>query len=197
MPSERLINHLFSGGYNDYIIPGNVSLHLGLRLICALYDPATHILTSRVWQEMSWEDHRLMWDPRDYGGVEEVRVNAYQLWRPDIKVYNSIEEEEVDWDARVIISSTGHVMWIPPATYKTLCTGQGSSINCKLELGSWTYDGSALQLAQYEGPVNTNQYLPECPYKVNSIKSSFQVKYYDCCAEPYNLMNSEFSIEKK
>lgn len=36
----------------------------------------------------SWDDYKLKWDPREYGGVEMLHVPSDHIWRPDIVLYN-------------------------------------------------------------------------------------------------------------
>ena len=35
-----------------------------------------------------WQDLRLSWDPKDFGGLEEMRMPIQSIWSPDIAVYN-------------------------------------------------------------------------------------------------------------
>lgn len=35
-----------------------------------------------------WEDVRLRWDPRDYGGVSDLHVPASSIWLPDVVLFN-------------------------------------------------------------------------------------------------------------
>jgi len=45
-------------------------------------------MTSNLWVEQSWDDYKLKWDPREYGGVEMLHVPSDHIWRPDIVLYN-------------------------------------------------------------------------------------------------------------
>lgn len=35
-----------------------------------------------------WYDHRLKWEPSDYGGVEVLNIPSEELWKPDLVLYN-------------------------------------------------------------------------------------------------------------
>lgn len=39
-----------------------------------------------------WNDYKLQWDPREYDGIEFVRVPADKIWKPDIVLYNKYDE---------------------------------------------------------------------------------------------------------
>lgn len=34
-----------------------------------------------------WFDHKLMWMPEEYGGIEDINLPAEQIWLPDIVLY--------------------------------------------------------------------------------------------------------------
>ena len=38
-----------------------------------------------------WTDELLRWNPRDYGGVDNVRLPPDKIWTPDIILYNKWE----------------------------------------------------------------------------------------------------------
>lgn len=37
-------------------------------------------MTTNVWVEQEWADHKLKWDPDEYGGVSKLHVPSDQLW---------------------------------------------------------------------------------------------------------------------
>ncbi|KAL4092088.1 hypothetical protein QTP88_026658 [Uroleucon formosanum] len=36
----------------------------------------------------AWNDYKLQWDPKEYGGVQMLHVPSDHIWRPDIVLYN-------------------------------------------------------------------------------------------------------------
>lgn len=72
---------------------------------------------------MSWTDSRLTWDPEDFGGLKRLRVNAEQIWVPDVTLYNAVEPPKssyVTWEdtTNAIVMSDGMIIFVPPATLK-------------------------------------------------------------------------------
>ncbi|XP_022253630.1 acetylcholine receptor subunit alpha-like, partial [Limulus polyphemus] len=58
------------------------------------------IMTTNVWVQQFWEDYKLRWDPKEYGGVDMLHVPSDHIWKPDIVLYNNLQvdlrhEEEV------------------------------------------------------------------------------------------------------
>jgi len=194
----KLLQHVYSRSYSGIFpgVPTNVSI--GIAYLCANYDEKTHILSSRVWERLHWNDERLTWDPKDFGGIDELRIPGYYLWHPDIKLYNSADSSYKE-HVNALISPNGDVLWIPPITYKSYCRPTGkSTASCSLNLGSWTYDGNMVPLVETEDmeSFDTQFYNPACPYSVEDVKSSINVKHYDCCEEPYPSLDIEFTIRE-
>jgi len=194
----KLLYHIYGKSYSSIFpgVPTNVSLRISY--LCANYDEKTHVLSSRVWESLLWNDERLTWDPKDFGGITELRIPGYYLWHPDIKLYNSAEASYKDW-VNALLYSTGDVMWIPPITYKSFCSPTGkSTASCKLNLGSWTYDGNMLPLKEASSSdlVNTDYYDSSCPYSVENVQAAVNIKHYECCEEPYPSLDIEFTIRE-
>jgi len=77
---------------------------------------------------MSWVDRRLMWDPAEYDGLEEIRLRSHQLWTPGIIFHNARDGQFGQaYQVNVGVRASGDIEWLPPALYKAAC-----SINVKL-----------------------------------------------------------------
>ncbi|CAG4955756.1 unnamed protein product [Parnassius apollo] len=91
--AKRLYDDLLSN-YNRLIRPvdknnNTVLVKLGLRLSQLIdLNLKDQILTTNVWLEHEWEDHKFKWDPNEYGGVKELYVPSEHIWLPDIVLYN-------------------------------------------------------------------------------------------------------------
>ncbi|KPJ14441.1 Acetylcholine receptor subunit alpha-like 2 [Papilio machaon] len=92
--AKRLYDDLLSN-YNRLIRPvdknnNTVLVKLGLRLSQLIdLNLKDQILTTNVWLEHEWEDHKFKWDPNEYGGVKELYVPSEHIWLPDIVLYNN------------------------------------------------------------------------------------------------------------
>ena len=63
---------------------------------------------------------------------------------------------EVSYKPNVVIYSSGEVLWIPPAIYKSSCTIDVEYFpfdeqECEMKFGSWTFNGDQVVLDWYEG----------------------------------------------
>ena len=55
-------------------------------------DEKNQILTSNLWVTLQWSDQNLMWNASDYNNVKDIRIPPKEVWRPDILLYNSANE---------------------------------------------------------------------------------------------------------
>ncbi|KAH7945217.1 hypothetical protein HPB49_008449 [Dermacentor silvarum] len=105
------------------------------------------IMTTNLWVEQYWDDYKLSWDPRDYGGVDMLHVPSDHIWRPDIVLYNNADGNfEVTLSTKAQLNYTGRIQWKPPAIYKSSCEIDVEFFpfdeqTCLMKFGSWTYDG--------------------------------------------------------
>ncbi|GAB1606056.1 hypothetical protein Ahia01_000888000, partial [Argonauta hians] len=94
--AKRLYDDLLrKRGYNKLIRPvGNntdkLTVKLGIRLSQMIdVDEKNQIMTTNVWLRQEWQDLKLRWDPKEYGGVNRLYVPSVELWLPDIVLYNN------------------------------------------------------------------------------------------------------------
>lgn len=84
-------------GYNKDVIPiltapstdsadNAVIFNLGIQMVRMDMDEEKKVLTATTWPKMSWMDFRLKWNPDHYSGVQNVKIPATKVWRPDLEV---------------------------------------------------------------------------------------------------------------
>lgn len=49
-------------------------------------------METKLWLKQKWIDYNLNWVPAEFGGISYVRIPAERIWRPDIVLYNTAEE---------------------------------------------------------------------------------------------------------
>lgn len=53
-----------------------------------LKDEKNQVLHTNVWLTLVWHDYQMIWNPRDYGNIEQIRIAPDKLWSPDIVLFN-------------------------------------------------------------------------------------------------------------
>ena len=80
------------------------------------------VLTSLIWLDLAWEDDYLKWDPANHGGLTRLELPPSKIWTPDIFLFNDVtghfSDDLVRDSPLLVVSSEGHVRWIPPLVVK-------------------------------------------------------------------------------
>jgi len=134
-----------------------VTVNIGMALIHLDLDEQKSVLEIDAWMRFNWQDEFLIWDPEKYAGVEQVHLNTWDLWKPDIHLYNNADGANMNHygDVYYIVYNTGKVLWVPPAKFKAFCKVDlrlwpHEKHICKLKFGSWTGHGGQIQLGLYD-----------------------------------------------
>ncbi|KAL7064385.1 hypothetical protein AAHC03_04698 [Spirometra sp. Aus1] len=161
-------------------------VYLGLRLDQVVdVDERKEVITTKVWVEQEWTDSKFTWNPADYGGVRMLHVPAEEIWKPDIVLYNNADGKyEITTLTKAQVFYNGLVRWMPPALYLTSCRINVEFFpydeqECSMRFGSWTYDGSKVELRHH-----LQKYVPEMTRPI----------YIDYAADLYEF-NSTIEFE--
>ncbi|XP_053671876.1 acetylcholine receptor subunit alpha-like 2 isoform X5 [Anopheles nili] len=216
--AKRLYDDLLSN-YNRLIRPvsnntDTVLVKLGLRLSQLIdLNLKDQILTTNIWLEHEWQDHKFKWDPAEYGGVTELYVPSEHIWLPDIVLYNNADGEYVVTTlTKAILHYTGKVIWTPPAIFKSSCEIDVRYFpfdqqTCFMKFGSWTYDGNQIDL-KHKNQLNNSdnmvkigidlrEYYPSVEWDILGVPAERHEKYYPCCAEPYPDIFFNITLRRK
>ncbi|KAK9408025.1 neuronal acetylcholine receptor subunit beta-3 [Crotalus adamanteus] len=93
---DALLRHLFRG-YQKWIRPvkhanDTIKVYFGLKISQLVdVDEKNQLMTTNVWLKQEWIDHKLCWNPEDYGGITAIRVPSESLWLPDIVLFENAD----------------------------------------------------------------------------------------------------------
>lgn len=202
---QRLINYIFSGGYDKRNYPTNMTVQLGLALLKIDIDERKSTFEADVWLKMMWSDKRLAWDKSEFD-VDVLRMSSGEIWRPDTTLYNSATLFEMMKcsEANTLIYPNGDVLWVPPCHLSAHCnltlnTNPYGPQKCPLKFGSWTFDGLSMDLQIYnnETKADATELWDTTQWSLISNDFKREVKYYDCCPEPYVSLTFNVGIQRK
>ena len=145
----------------------NINFHKTLNI-----DPKAGNLDLLVWYRLQWDDPRLTWDPKDYGGLTTVffeqGLDGLEIWSPDIMVWNQDEDISNSLSkTHAIVEYTGKVFWSRPGHLIPSCAFEGllefpfDTLNCMMELGSWVYSGKYINVTTVNGGYTTGGSISE------------------------------------
>ncbi|XP_074518020.1 acetylcholine receptor subunit beta [Halichoeres trimaculatus] len=109
-------------------------------------------MSTTVVMNLEWTDYRFSWKPKDYDGIEVIRVPSSKVWLPDIWLINNNNGQfDVALHVRVQAYSNGRVTWTPPALFLSSCGVKVSYFpfdwqNCTMQFRSYTYDSTEIDI---------------------------------------------------
>ncbi|KAF6739994.1 Neuronal acetylcholine receptor subunit alpha-9-I [Oryzias melastigma] len=194
--AQKLLNDLFLNYTSalrpvedtDYII--NVTLQITLSQIIDM-DERNQILTTYLWVRQVWMDAFLSWRKEDYDGLDTIRIPSSFVWRPDIVLYNSADDEfSSSMETNVVLRNDGQVMWDQPAITKSSCSVDVAFFpfdvqQCHLTFGSWTHNGNQMDLFNALDSADLSDFVPNVEWEVLGMPAKKNVILYGCCSDPY------------
>ncbi|KAI3374034.1 hypothetical protein L3Q82_022594 [Scortum barcoo] len=194
--AQKLMTDLFSNYTNalrpvedtDHII--NVTLQITLSQIIDM-DERNQILTTYLWIRQVWMDAYLTWKKEDYDGLDTIRIPSSYVWRPDIVLYNSADDEfSSSMETNVVLRNDGQVMWDQPAITKSSCSVDVAFFpfdvqECHLTFGSWTHNGNQMDLSNALDSADLADFVPNVEWEVLGMPAKKNVILYGCCSDPY------------
>ncbi|KAL7870864.1 hypothetical protein SRHO_G00083610 [Serrasalmus rhombeus] len=204
---HRLFSVIFSS-YNQYIRPvENVSDPVIVQFEVSMsqlvkVDEVNQIMETNLWLRHVWNDYKLRWDPKDFGGVEFIRVPSNRIWKPDIVLYNNaVGDFQVDDKTKALLRYNGDVTWIPPAIFKSSCKIDVTYFpfdyqNCTMKFGSWTYDKAKIDLVLIGSTINLKDFWESGEWMIIDAPGYKHDIKYNCCEEIYTDITYSLYIRR-
>ncbi|KAM9826715.1 neuronal acetylcholine receptor subunit alpha-3 [Syngnathus typhle] len=204
---HKLFSVIFSK-YNQFIRPvENVSEPVIVQFEVSMsqlvkVDEVNQIMETNLWLRHIWNDYKLKWNPRDFGGVEFIRVPSNRIWKPDIVLYNNaVGDFQVDDKTKALLRYNGEVTWIPPAIFKSSCKIDVTYFpfdyqNCTMKFGSWTYDKAKIDLVLIGSTINLKDFWESGEWMIIDAPGYKHDIKYNCCEEIYTDITYSLYIRR-
>merc|ERR1712242_81352 len=126
--------------------------------------------------------------------------------------YNNADGNfEVTLSTKATLYANGMVEWKPPAIYHSSCEMDVEYFpfdeqTCVMKFGSWTYDGSKVDLRHQEEEQNSDvvhigvdlsEYYMSVEWDILAVPARRNVKLYTCCDEPYLDITFNITMRRK
>uniref|UniRef100_A0A1I8AR31 Neur_chan_LBD domain-containing protein n=1 Tax=Steinernema glaseri TaxID=37863 RepID=A0A1I8AR31_9BILA len=166
-------------------------------------DEKNQVLTINVWLDQEWKDELLRWDPKEFGGIESIRIPCDLIWLPDIVLYNNADDyTEGYMRSRAMVFFDGTVFWPPPTQLRSTCKIDVTyfpfdSQRCSLKFGSWTYHGFQVDITNRSDNVDLSNYVVSGEFELVRVHQKRRVVKYTCCPEPYPDVTFFIHIRRK
>ncbi|KAG8234690.1 hypothetical protein J437_LFUL015344, partial [Ladona fulva] len=181
----------------------NITIEIRLNVLLFFLDEYKNVLDLHTWLGISWIDEGLNWNSADYSNVDVLHVKSYDIWQPDLSVYNSGNlETNGGWDfTHCTINSTGEVFCIPNVKWSTQCTANLQQWPfdkhiCNMTIGSWTHTGEQMNINHDEG-IGLKYFTSNPEWELLNSSATKKVSTYDCCPNAtYQSIIFSFHIKR-
>ncbi|MCJ8733581.1 hypothetical protein PDJAM_G00225260 [Pangasius djambal] len=206
--AEHQLFSVIFANYNQYIRPvENVSDPVIVQFEVSMsqlvkVDEVNQIMETNLWLRHIWNDYKLRWNPKDFGGVEFIRVPSNSIWKPDIVLYNNaVGDFQVDDKTKALLRYNGDVTWIPPAIFKSSCKIDVTYFpfdyqNCTMKFGSWTYDKAKIDLVLIGSTINLKDFWESGEWMIIDAPGYKHDIKYNCCEEIYTDITYSLYIRR-
>eukprot|EP00079_Xenopus_tropicalis_P013778 XP_002942944.3 PREDICTED: neuronal acetylcholine receptor subunit alpha-6 [Xenopus tropicalis] len=204
---EKLFQKLLAR-YNQHIRPvENVSDPVMVHFEVAItqlvnVDEVNQILETNLWLRHIWNDYKLQWNPKEYDGIEFMRIPADKIWKPDIVLYNNaVGDFQVEGKSKALVKYNGLITWSPPAIFKSSCPMDITFFpfdhqNCSMKFGSWSYDKAKIDLAIIGSKVDMKDFWENSEWEIVDASGFKHDIKYNCCEEIYTDITYSFYIRR-
>lgn len=103
---------------------------------------------------------------------------------------------------KVLLYSTGKVRWLSPIQVQSECKIDITNFplddqQCKLEFGSWAYDGHQLNLTNARETADLTMYTTNGEWEMLSGDCQRKISYFSCCKAPYITLVYNFHVRRR
>ncbi|XP_045190911.2 acetylcholine receptor subunit alpha-like [Mercenaria mercenaria] len=128
---------------------------------------------------VTWHDANMMWDPKDYGGVEYVMTSYIDVWVPELILVNPAEETDTlgkKWQ-RVYFHHTGFASWWSGDLIKSTCALDVyrfpfDSQECFLGFSAWGYSTDQVKISSPSDEIDFSYYTESPTWKRAKSKTN-------------------------
>ncbi|KAF2364668.1 Neurotransmitter-gated ion-channel transmembrane domain [Trinorchestia longiramus] len=204
---HRLFSRLFAQ-YNKHIRPtiygGEVTFVLFKLSLQDIMEMNTRSRMLRINTEMImlWEDVHLSWDPMEYDNVTAIRVPHYQIWVPDIILFNTAEPdyESSILNTNAIIFHDGQIELLSHALFSSICDVNVEFYPfdeqiCSLRFSSWTYENTEIVISSAKADIS--HFTPNPEFYLENFYVTVSEEFNECCKLPFSTMTYVVQMQRQ
>ncbi|XP_063301930.1 neuronal acetylcholine receptor subunit alpha-5 isoform X1 [Pelobates fuscus] len=194
---DRLFKYLFQDqDYQKWVRPveelnDTITVKFGLAITQLVdVDEKNQLMTTNVWLKQEWVDVKLRWAPKEFAGITSIRVPSDSIWIPDIVLYDNADGRFEGSVTKAVVKYDGTISWTPPANYKSSCVIDVTFFpfdlqNCSMKFGSWTYDGSQVDINLEDFHVDKRDFFDNGEWEIVTATGFKGNRTDGCCWYPY------------
>uniref|UniRef100_A0A8D0L4G7 Acetylcholine receptor subunit alpha n=1 Tax=Sphenodon punctatus TaxID=8508 RepID=A0A8D0L4G7_SPHPU len=132
---------------------------------------------------------------------EKNQLMTTNVWLKQVKYFFSFSADGrfEGTSTKTVVKYDGTIAWTPPANYKSSCTIDVTFFpfdlqNCSMKFGSWTYDGSQVDIILEDYDVDKRDFFDNGEWEIVNATGSKGNRTDGCCWYPF--INYSFIIRR-
>ncbi|XP_072764165.1 neuronal acetylcholine receptor subunit alpha-3-like [Anoplolepis gracilipes] len=147
------------------------------------------ILSLNSWVTFTWSDPQLTWKPSDYDGISFIHVKSWEIWTPDLCVYNSGDMSDNQLElptTECLLFSEGSIHCVPAAKFVAKCEPDYTyypyeKFQCRITFGSWRHTGEEVDYQLHGDGIIMDGYENNTIWDFKFINTVKELKTQKCC----------------
>ncbi|XP_033108432.1 neuronal acetylcholine receptor subunit alpha-3-like isoform X2 [Anneissia japonica] len=142
-----------------------------------------------------------MWNPKRFNGTSILRVPSDRVWRPDIVLYNSVNEEDYRSPLPITIQYDGTVSYLTPYIYICYCKVDLTFYPfdtqiCRMKFGSWAHDKLQVDIISAVTKGEIDSYQPNGEWDLIDIDINREEDKFSCCPNAYSTLTFSLKVKR-
>ncbi|XP_065143856.1 5-hydroxytryptamine receptor 3B [Paramisgurnus dabryanus] len=151
-------------------------------------DGQTQKVTTSLWYRQIWKDEFLVWNPKEFDGLNEISLSSDAIWVPDIIISEFVDVGKSPVIPYVYVNSSGIVKNYKPIQVVSACHLEIFAFpfdrqNCTLTFRSWLHSVNELDLALWRPAENISseieEFMDDGEWELLSIPSHYWILNID------------------
>uniref|UniRef100_W5MSY2 5-hydroxytryptamine receptor 3A n=1 Tax=Lepisosteus oculatus TaxID=7918 RepID=W5MSY2_LEPOC len=177
----------------NWTTPVQLNITLTLYEIIGV-DEKTHILQTYVWLRQFWDNEFLVWNPADFNGLSKVSIPVDNIWRPDLYVYEFVEEDLSPQIPYMYVRNNGRITHDKPLRIVSSCNLDILYFpfdiqHCTLSLGPYLHTAKDLVLGLHQ---TSEEITNESKENIQN-KGEWELLRIDAYTSSWNNQGEEWS----
>ncbi|XP_065657563.1 neuronal acetylcholine receptor subunit alpha-9-like isoform X1 [Hydra vulgaris] len=164
------------------------------------------VLHLYVWVRQYWHEKYFQWNASDWEGISSVTVSTDRIWKPDITLYNNVDEEfqglDIYGKTKATINSDGSVVWFLPIILRSSCKIDTKYFpfdeqKCLLIFGSWANDYRAIDIYPKNSRGDLSTLDENGQFFISGFDVTRRLENFTCCPYPFVTLTYEIIIQRR
>ncbi|XP_020293454.1 uncharacterized protein LOC109859524 [Pseudomyrmex gracilis] len=146
------------------------------------------ILSLHSWISIVWKDPSLTWIPSEYEDITEIHVKSWEIWRPNLCVFNSGDMSNYCnlQLSDCLLYSKGTVACVSAEKFTSICNADNTYWpyeihQCNITFGFWGHKAEEVNFRINKDGIDMTNFNNDTQWDFKFVHSVSEIKQLKCC----------------